>query len=264
MTPGPHEERDRLDADASKGPGPEAGDSPRWSWLGALAVVGVVLVVVAITLAMHVSPSGADPVLDISQPQAADRVPVADTGHTDGSSSSAQRAVAPPTPARVGHAAPSQVVAERPLTVTLASGTTMRVRVSATAASGELEIPKNINEAGWWDGGSRLGDPYGTIVVAAHVDSFTQGLGRFAELLGVRPGDMLHLSSAHLSQGFRVVDARLVPKTSISAASDVFSGKGPARLVLITCGGEYDPALGGYQSNQIVAAVPVGRLTPHR
>lgn len=246
------------------GPGSKAPHSPRWSWLAALAVVVVVLVVAAITLVVHVSPSGSDPALGISEPQAADRVPVAATRHTGGSSSSSQPAVPPPTPARVAHAAPSQVVAERPLTVTLASGTTMRVRISATATNGDLEIPKNINEAGWWDGGSRLGDPYGTIVVAAHVDSFTQGLGRFAELLGVRPGDMLHLGSAHLSQGFRVVDARLVPKTSITATSDVYSARGPSRLVLITCGGEYDPAHGGYQSNQIVAAVPVGRLTTHR
>jgi sortase (surface protein transpeptidase) len=134
----------------------------------------------------------------------------------------------------------------------------MRVRVSATARTGELAIPVDIQQAGWWDGGSRLGDPYGGIVVAAHVDSFTQGLGRFAQLLSMRPGDVVTLTSKHLQEQFRVVSADLVPKSSLSASSDVFSARGRPRLVLITCGGAYTPA-GGYQSNMVVTAAPVGR-----
>jgi hypothetical protein len=142
--------------------------------------------------------------------------------------------------------------------ITLPSRTTMRVSVSATARSGELELPPNIKQAGWWDGGSRLGDPFGAIVIAAHVDSFSQGLGRFAELLGMHPGDVVTLSSPHVRERFRVIAAGLVPKSSISASSDVFSAEGGSRLVLITCGGAYTSA-GGYQSNMVVTAVPVGR-----
>ena len=59
----------------------------------------------------------------------------------------------------------------------------MRIDASATAADGELAIPTDVDRAGWWDGSSRIGDPFGGIVVAAHIDSFDQGLGRFAELL---------------------------------------------------------------------------------
>ncbi len=136
----------------------------------------------------------------------------------------------------------------------------MSVRVSATATNGELQIPTDINQAGWWDSGSRLGDPYGAIVVAAHVDSFTQGIGRFAELLTMHRGDVLRLDSRHLSQKFVVVSARLVPKTSINGTSAIYSPQGPPRLVLITCGGAYEPSLGGYQSNMVVVAVPKGRL----
>ena len=134
----------------------------------------------------------------------------------------------------------------------------MRVRVSATARGGDLAIPANIKQAGWWDGGSRLGDPYGGIVIAAHVDSFTQGLGRFAELLTMRPGDFVTLTSAHLREQFRVVSADLVPKSSVSATSDLFSAQGRPRLVLITCGGAYTPAA-GYRSNMVVTATPLGR-----
>ena len=87
--------------------------------------------------------------------------------------------------ANVAHAAPSQVLAGRPVALTLPSGTTMAIDATATGPDGALAIPADVNRAGWWDGGSRIGDPFGAVVVAAHVDSFTQGLGRFVELLGI-------------------------------------------------------------------------------
>lgn len=163
---------------------------------------------------------------------------------------------ATPTRAQTGRAAPSQVDAQRPVSLTLPDGSVMRVRASATTSTGELQIPPDINQAGWWDGGSRLGDPFGAIVVAAHVDSFSQGVGRFAELAGMRPGDAVHLDSAKLSQGFKVVSSTFVPKESLSSAVDLFSADGSPRLVLITCGGAYDPSAGGYQSNVVVVGIP--------
>lgn len=201
----------------------------------------------------------ADIVMHASDPQPALAARVAVGGARVDTSPSGPRVILT-TPARVGQAAPSQVDAERPQLLTLSSGTEMSVKVSATATTGELKIPTDINQAGWWDGGSRLGDPFGAIVIAAHVDSFTQGIGRFAELLSMQPGDAVRVDSRHLSQSFRVVSARLVPKTSVNATSSVYSAQGPARLVLITCGGAYDPALGGYQSNMVVIAVPRGEL----
>ena len=171
---------------------------------------------------------------------------------------------AKPTRAQVGRAAPSQVDAERPLGLTLPDGSVMRVRVSATGPSGELQIPPDINEAGWWDGGARLGDPFGAIVVAAHVDSFSQGVGRFAELMGMRPGDVVHLDSAHLSQEYQVVSSTLVPKAELTSRVDIFSAEGRSRLVLVTCGGAYDPEAGGYQSNVIVVGTPSQAVVNHR
>ncbi len=133
----------------------------------------------------------------------------------------------------------------------------MAVDTSATAADGALAIPADVNRAGWWNGSARLGDPYGSIVVAAHVDSFAQGLGRFAELLGMQPGDRVRLAASGLSQRFKVVSAELVPKTSFGPS--VFASHA-TQLVLITCGGSYDPARGGYQDNMVVIAEPDTKL----
>ena len=165
--------------------------------------------------------------------------------------------------AAVAGPAPSQVVAQRPTSIVLSSGTTVAVDSTATGPDGELEIPTDVRRAGWWDGSSRLGDPFGSVVVAAHVDSFSQGLGRFAELFSVRPGAEIWASSPGLAQRYEVRSAGLVAKSTVTAGADVFSVAGDPRLVLITCGGAYDPAT-GYEDNLVVVAYPVGPLEPRR
>jgi sortase (surface protein transpeptidase) len=134
----------------------------------------------------------------------------------------------------------------------------MRVLPAATSPTGVLQVPEDIGRAGWWDGSSRIGDPYGSIVVAAHVDSFTQGIGKFAELLRMHPGDRVLLAASALRQTYQVVSARLEPKTSLATEAKVFDPGGLPRLVLITCGGPYNPDLGGYLDNMVVIATPEG------
>jgi hypothetical protein len=152
------------------------------------------------------------------------------------------------------------VHAERPVRLTLPSRSIVPITSSHTGANGELVLPSDVNRAGWWDGSARLGDPFGAVVIAAHVDSFTQGLGVFAELLAVTPGERLRLSSSGLTREFSVVRAELLPKTRLSADSPLYAATGEPRLVLITCGGAYDPEQGGYQDNMVVVAVPTGPL----
>jgi hypothetical protein len=170
------------------------------------------------------------------------------TGHAKTDEPSAGRA-------NIARAAPSQVDAGRPVALTLPSGTTMAIDESATGRDGALQIPADVKRAGWWDGSSRLGDPFGSIVVAAHVDSFTQGLGRIVELLGMNEGDVVEVRSRHLEQRFVVVSARLVPKAAVTARSSIYAPTGDSRLVLITCGGAYDPDT-GYAENMVVVAEP--------
>lgn len=162
----------------------------------------------------------------------------------------------PPAALR-GRQAPSQVRAERPVSVELPDRVVMAVDLAATAGDGALRLPTDIHRAGWWEGSSRIGDPFGAIVVAAHVDSFTQGLGPIAALLGARRGDPIGLAGRDLAQRFRVVSAGLVPRTSLAAGGGRFSPYGAPRLVLITCGGAYDAATRSYRYNLVVVAAPV-------
>ncbi len=161
----------------------------------------------------------------------------------------------PSVRARHGRRAGSQRPPRRPTSVELPSGVTMRVDVAPADPDGTLRIPADINRAGWWNGSSRLGDPYGAIVVAAHVDSFSQGVGPIAELLGARPGAPIRLSARGRHRSYRIATATLLPRTALADHTADYSSHGRPRLVLITCGGPYSPST-GYRDNLLVTALP--------
>ena len=166
-------------------------------------------------------------------------------------SASPPASASPATPARRSGRA-----AEAPEQVRLPSGTTVEVLAVGTRPDGVLDVPDDIRKAGWWRGGSRLADAFGPTVIAAHIDSQTQGLGPYVELLRVRRGDQIVLRSAHLVERFRVSSLRLVPRSSLAGVTDLFSPTGPRRLVMVTCAGPFDESRGGYQNLAIVTARP--------
>jgi hypothetical protein len=151
---------------------------------------------------------------------------------------------------------------QRPHGLTLPSGSTLPVQVAPTGSGGVLQVPEDITEAGWWDGGARLGEEQGAMVLASHVDSTTQGVGPFAELMGVAPGDQVTVTSPRLSQVFAVDTVEVVPGIDLDTDTDIFSTGGDARLVLITCAGPYEPDHGGYQNLAVVTATPTGPVEP--
>ena len=165
----------------------------------------------------------------------------------------------PVQPARRARTAPA---AERPVRIVLPSGRPVPVAAVGTTPRGLLDVPADVDVAGWWRGGARLGDPFGSILVAAHVDSRTQGLGPFAELLDVAPGARVDLRSGGLRQRFRVRSRQLVPQGSLADDSWIFDVAGASRLTLVTCAPPYVAARGGYQNLAVLTADPVG--TPER
>ncbi|MGC4112884.1 MAG: class F sortase [Nocardioides sp.] len=147
---------------------------------------------------------------------------------------------------------------EAPSRVVLPDGRVVPVSPADVRGNGSLAVPDDIATAGWWRGGARLGDPFGSTLIAAHVDSFTQGLGPFASLLSVTRGATLTLSSPHLREEYRVSSLTLVPRGQLRSHPELFSGRGKPRLTLVTCAGPYDPARGGYQNLAVITALPHG------
>lgn len=118
-------------------------------------------------------------------------------------------------------------------------------------------MPEDVRHVGWWDGSSAVNDPFGSTVIAGHVDSASAGLGYFVRLLQVEEGDRLTVGGDGYEQVYRVVTVGSWSKQTLATTSGAFDQTGDHRLVLITCTGNFRPGV-GYDRNLVVVAEPVG------
>jgi LPXTG-site transpeptidase (sortase) family protein len=160
-------------------------------------------------------------------------------------------------PARVGTPAPSQRIRFVPEQVVLPGGATAPV-LRATTVNGQLQVPAEARKVGWWDGGAEAGDPFGSVVLAGHVDTKTEGLGFFFRLRGITTGEVIVVNGSGHTASYRVESIVSVPKDALATKSGAFDQTGDHRLVLITCTGAYDASRGGYQENLVITATPIG------
>ncbi|HEY6745127.1 MAG TPA: class F sortase [Mycobacteriales bacterium] len=123
---------------------------------------------------------------------------------------------------------------------------------------GDLEIPENVAEVGWYRFGPRPGDAVGSTVLSGHVDSAEQGKGAFFRLRDLKPGDPVVIrGSDGRTWRYRVVSREEWPKSEVPL-DRIFSRSGAARITLVTCGGGFREDIRSYQDNIAVTAVPVG------
>ncbi|WP_082889052.1 class F sortase [Leifsonia xyli] len=120
---------------------------------------------------------------------------------------------------------------------------------------GDVSIPAESHTAGWYRFSSGMRDERGTIVVVAHVDAW-DGIGPFAKLKDASPGTEVTLAGADGTRSFRI-DGVAQPAKAPGSLTSYFVSGGPAKLVLITCGGVFDDATGHYRDNVIATATPV-------
>jgi hypothetical protein len=149
-------------------------------------------------------------------------------------------------------------VSFRPTQLVLPGGRSAPVLDSGVHADGSLVIPEDPATVGWWNGGALAGDAFGSVVVAGHVDSARYGVGAMAQLKTLKTGDVVDLRSAGHSQRYRVAVRKELPQAELAGRTDAFRQDIPPRLVLITCGGAFDPNRHRYQDNLIIFADPVG------
>lgn len=128
--------------------------------------------------------------------------------------------------------------------------------VSVGTSDRVLDIPKKPWVVGWWAAGVGAGSTRGTTVLAAHLTTRRYGDGPFVRAKDLRPGDAMRLSVA--PGGSEVYTVESV-ETFVKAAlpyQRLFDQGGPARVVLVTCGGTYRPETGHWDSNVVVTFVP--------
>ena len=135
-----------------------------------------------------------------------------------------------------------------------ALGVDVPVRPVGVEPDGQLEIPDET-EVGWYRLGASPGEA-GASVLAGHVN-WNRVDGPFVRLVQLEPGAIVTVT---LSDGslrtYQVVERRQYAKTTLPAER-IWTTLGPETLVLITCGGSFNPDIRRYRDNVVVYAVPI-------
>ncbi|MFF2369184.1 class F sortase [Agromyces sp. NPDC058110] len=123
---------------------------------------------------------------------------------------------------------------------------------------GRMGLPANPSIAAWYSYGVAPGDPAGSAVIAAHVDSIEYDIGPFARLADAPRGTLVEVTSADGSvRGFSLDSTQVVLKGTVDWQR-VFRRGGSPVLTLVTCGGEFDWDARRYLSSVIVTALATG------
>jgi hypothetical protein len=118
--------------------------------------------------------------------------------------------------------------------------------------TGELEVPSNPDDTGWFTGGPEPGEP-GAAVIAGHVDSKT-GPAVFHGLRDLSPGDEITVVGEGGESAVFAVDRLEQYDKAQFPTDEVYGDTDASELRLITCSGGFDRNSGHYNDNLVVFA----------
>jgi LPXTG-site transpeptidase (sortase) family protein len=219
-----------LRSDASPGPTAGRGGSP---------AVGVLVLIALLSGCTGASASGTTP------PWASEPPPIESTAPSG------------VPPVKIGKPGRTQRVHFVPELLILPDDARAGVHPAATV-DGQLKVPEDVEHVGWWDGSAYAGDPFGSTVIAGHVDSATDGIGFFNRLKRIKRGDVVTLRAGPRRLSYRISSVETVDRQALATDSRAFDQTGAHRLVLITCTGDFRRDRGGYESNLVVTGQPIG------
>ncbi len=241
-----------------------------------MLVFGVVTAVGAVGLAVWAFAAGPEVVLDVedavavetpitvpplstspSQPEAQP----ATTAEIDSSESTTTTTTIPLSPLAdllgpQGNAVPPEIEPRRrPASLSIgALDLDGPVRSVGLRTDGALEVP-GASEIGWYRYGAAPGYE-GATVLAAHV-SWNGEIGLFHRLGDLDPGARVDVTLEDGSRRtYEVVERTLYDKDGLPRER-IWRNTGEETLVLITCGGSFNPEIRRYRQNIVVYAVPV-------
>jgi sortase A len=115
---------------------------------------------------------------------------------------------------------------------------------------GDMAIPTNIAEVGWYKNGPLPGNK-GSAILAGHVNGPKGQPGVFASLHKLQKGDTLQvIDSKNTIISFMVRETRIYGKDA--QPDEVFKATDTAHLNLITCTGAWDKAQKQFQERLVV------------
>ena len=123
-------------------------------------------------------------------------------------------------------------------------------------ANGFMEIPENVTIAGWYRYGPAPSSDKGSTVITAHVDALVQGLGPFAALSSLpENAEIIVTTDTGVEHRYILESVQNFEKEQLPL-DQVFDRSGAPRLVLVTCGGQFDKKSRTYSDNVVAIAYP--------
>lgn len=215
----------------------------------------VLLLVGAVLLVGGCSPAPADETVAGGPAPATDApARTAPGGGSAGADGVTPRADAPPdVPVRPARDRPAASPPAPARVVVDAVGLDVEVAPAGVDAEGRMALPDDAQSAAWYRFGPAPASPAGATVVAAHVDDLA-GAGPFARLRDVAPGATVEVvDAAGTTHTYTVTGTESFAKADLPL-DRVFDRTGAPRLVLVTCGGTWDPERRSYTENVVVTA----------
>lgn len=160
----------------------------------------------------------------------------------------------------------SALLSDEPASASIPAAVPVRIRLDrlevdasvspvGVEGSGDVDVPRSPTEIGWYRFGATPGAS-GSAVLVGHVD-YGGARGSFFALGSARPGDVIDVVLADgTSRRFSVTERGQYPKPALPTG-ELFDQDVAPRLVLISCGGEFDRATRSYADNVVVVATPV-------
>ncbi len=233
-----------------------------WSTLGVVGVAVAMLSVVAWSLARPDTSAGVGLATLREQATASSSASTSVPSSPAAPSSAADPTLS--TSTIVTRAGDPEAVAEAarpaapPVSITVDSvGVDAQVDPVGVESDGSMTIPASPSRVGWYQFGPAPADGAGNTVIAGHVDTAAEGPGALFRLREVNIGDQITVVDAEgVSHLFEVAGKETVVKAALPV-EEIFARDGRPLLVLITCGGEFQPELRSYSDNLVVTALPV-------
>lgn len=124
------------------------------------------------------------------------------------------------------------------------------IRPVGLEANGELEVP-GADEVGWYQFGAGVDGGRGSTVLAAHI-AFDGVDGVFRNLADSEVGEIVTVDGLD----YRIETVTQYDKWELPI-EELFAEDVDEQLVLITCGGSFNPDIRSFDDNVVVVAIPV-------
>jgi sortase (surface protein transpeptidase) len=147
---------------------------------------------------------------------------------------------------------------DRPVMLALPSVGVMAPVIAVGVSEGNLEVPDDPAQVGWWISSAEAGADTGSVIIDGHVDTASGGPGALYRMgIGkLQPGDTVVLTTVLGRKVNYRIYAQSVYLKAAGLPADIFAASREPRLVLITCGGAFDSAGRTYTDNVVVFARP--------